>query len=89
MMQGRIYYGIGFPHESLPPLVYLERDRAEQHLEGLEPHLATELRLLTVQVISVEPGDRAEREARRARADRDTMRAPPLADEAFELGGGT
>jgi hypothetical protein len=86
-MQGRIYYGVGYPGDALAPDLYLERSKAEAHLDGVELELAAGLRLLTVQVVSVEPGSRAEREARAERAARDTLPAPPLADEQHDLGG--
>ena len=68
-MQGQILYGVGVP--DVKPVLYDHRHQAEGHLDELEPHVARRCRLLTLQVISTEPG--AIEERRQA----DTLPAPP------------
>lgn len=74
VITGQVLYAIRWSPDGfvgLLPKVYEHRSDAVAHLDGLSPHIAARCVLLTLQVLSVEPGARGERETR------DTIPAPP------------
>jgi len=72
MLTGQIVYCV-VDADRVCSWPYDERREAIEHLDGVESDVRVRLRLVTLQVMSVEPGDGDER------AKRDTDPAPAMA----------